>query len=405
MKTLESHSRRTYLTGAGAAVITALAGCSGGGSDSGSTPTQENSGNQGTTSGSTEAQQTYQLGVSLLGLQDIWLQSFAQAASWYAEDRDDIEVITANAELDASKQISDMKTFINSGVDGIISNPVDSSATVSPTEQAFNEDIPVMLAGTVTYSNMIPLFVGSPFLRQGRLCGESMIDALERKNGSPTGTVAIVNTPLSMNSSVQRRDGFKNAISNTDITVAQEIVTDATTSDAATKVTDYLRTNPDIDGIYATQLTTGAGVQTGLERADKRFPIGNENHIAHVMIDMNAPIKEAIANEYTDFAVLDTPLFYNPMAMNYMVEYLKAGKDESVLPNVGNEVTSDQLTIPAAQHSGQEIWGEPVWAPARVREFNHEGSTLYPHMFDSGTVVDQSNYDKDFLWPNIAANF
>lgn len=397
--TTGKRSRRSYMKYAGATIVAGLAGCAG--DESGSESTAQT----GTAPGTAEIQETYQLGVSLLGLQDIWLESFAQAASWYAEDRDDIEVMTANAELDPSKQISDMKTFINSGVDGIISNPVDSSATVSPTEQAFSEDIPVMLAGTVTYSDMIPLFVGSPFLRQGRLCGQSMIDALERKNGNAMGSVAIVNTPLSMNSSVQRRDGFRQAISDTDITVDQEIVTDATTSDAATKVTDYLRTDPDIDGIYATQLTTGTGVQIGLERAEKRNPIGSENHISHVMIDMNERIKEAIENEYTDYAVLDTPLFYNPMAMYYMLEYLKAGKDKSVLPNIGSEVSSNDLTIPAAQHNGQEIWSESVWAPARVREFNNEGSTLYPHMFDSGTVVDQSNYDAEFLWPNIASSF
>jgi len=96
-------------------------------------------------------------------------------------------------------------------------------------------------------------------------------------------------------------------------------------------------------------------------------------------------------------AAVDQPnYFYNPIAMHYMREYVENGNDNSVIPDVGDRVTSDSLTIESGQYKNTEMWSKPIWEPAEMREQNG-----HPWFRANSIVITQENYDQPFLWGNV----
>jgi ribose transport system substrate-binding protein len=413
-------NRRSYLKLAGTAGLAGLAGCAGGdgaGDDGSGGGSSGGSGGDGGSNGGTAtatptptttaaAATEWHLGISILGTQDIWLESLARSAQWYAQDRDDIRITVANAQVDVSKQVQDGLSLINSGVDGIVLSPLDSQTTARVADAAEEEDIAFFNTDSNTISPNVDFWVGFSNFEGAALAGEQMIKALEAQHGEPRGNILTVNGPLSSSILVERRDGFMSVMDQyDDVNVVQQINTDATESQAVQKVTSFLRTNQDIHGVYAPILTTASGALSAIERMDMKHKQGEEGHVAFVTIDANERLLEAITDNFVDFAILDTPLFFNPIAMSYMVDFLEAGQDPSVLPEIGTTVTADDLTIEPADHVGVTVWEEPVWAPANIIPFEQDGETLYPNFQIGGTVVDETNADEPFLWPNVAANF
>ncbi len=351
-------------------------------------------------------QDEWHLGVSILGTQDIWLESLARSAQWYAQDRDDIRITVANAQVDVSKQVQDGLRLLNSGVDGLILSPLDSESTARVADQAEEQGVPFFNTDSNTFSENVDFWVGFSNFNGAALAGEQLVKALERQHGEPRGKVLTVNGPLSSQILVERRDGFMSVMDEyPDIEVVGQLNTDATESEAVQKTTSFLRSNSDVNAIYTPILTTASGALAALERMNMKVKEGEDGHVSFVTIDANQRILEGLKNNFVDFSILDTPLFFNPIAMKYMVDFLNADQDPSVLPEIETTVTEDDLTIEPAEHVGVTVWEEPLWSPADIIPFEQDGETLYPHFQIGGTVVDETNADDPFLWPNVAANF
>jgi ribose transport system substrate-binding protein len=96
-------------------------------------------------------------------------------------------------------------------------------------------------------------------------------------------------------------------------------------------------------------------------------------------------------------AAVDQPnYFYNPIAMFFAKQFVEAGQDPSVIPEVGTEVSPDQVGIEPAMHKGVELWSESIWAPGEMRELNG-----HPWFRTNSIVITDENFDEPFLWGNV----
>ena len=85
------------------------------------------------------------VGVSMALFDDNFLTVLRNGIQKYA-DENGIEVQIEDAQNDVAKQLDQINNFIASGVDAIIVNPVDTSATQAMTDAAEAEGLPAELA-------------------------------------------------------------------------------------------------------------------------------------------------------------------------------------------------------------------------------------------------------------------
>jgi inositol transport system substrate-binding protein len=84
------------------------------------------------------------LGVSMALFDDNFLTVLRNGMVEYAESLEGVDIQVEDAQDDVGKQLDQINNFIASGVDGIIVNPVDTSATQAMTNAAESAGVPLV---------------------------------------------------------------------------------------------------------------------------------------------------------------------------------------------------------------------------------------------------------------------
>ncbi|PSP82282.1 hypothetical protein BRC83_09665 [Halobacteriales archaeon QS_1_68_17] len=346
---------------------------------------------------------SYHIGFAIMGLGgDPWMGAFRKGAEWYAQDMG-LELTVTDGEFDATKQINDVKTLLQQDVDAILTSPVQSDAAVTMVEDAAAENVPVFTANSTAATSEVPLFTAFGNADAASSAADTLASRLEQRYGSPEGTVVEVLLPQDSETFVQRHEGFESQISQyEDIEVISQLEYDQSQQDAANKITTQLQKDSDFDALYCPDLLSGLAAMTAFENEGVKHPIGNENHITTVGLDAGPSTLEAIRNDYFDAAIDQPNLFYAPITMKYVVDYLDADKDDSAIPDPGQEITADDLTISTGnKHDGIDPWKEPLWAPAQVTELEFDDG-MQTYFKTSQVVVTKENADVPYIWGNLA---
>jgi ABC-type sugar transport system substrate-binding protein len=338
---------------------------------------------------------------------DDWMTTWVKAGQWYAEDNG-IQLIVSNPGADPAKQQSQVQSMLESGIDGLILSPVDSQAAGQIVDICDGEDVPVINSNTMNVNPKSKMFVAFDNFAAAEICADLALEHLEEKYGEPQGEVLDVMGPQSLQTLVQRREGFENPLSEYDGITVHSIETDATRADAQSKVTDFLRTQDELDVAYAHNPNMMLGAQAAMDEFDLRVPRGNDGHVYSTLFAANPNIIDAIEDGYVDSALNQTPLSYGPISIEYMKRHLESGKDDSVLPETGTTVTDEDLELTGGEHLGVNPWERPLWAPADVIDVQEsfpsaEGS--YPYFKTNYLVVEESNAKEPWLWGNLARDY
>lgn len=403
----ERASRRVFLTTAAGLGAVSLAGCSGNGSggdggDSGSTSTESDTdGATDTESSSSDSGETLKIGYSNFTNGIPFEVMVRKAIEWYAADKDDIELVSTAGDGSTSQQISDCRNLLRQGIDGLIMTPADSNGTAVIPEEA---DVPVFSADIPVNSEQIGMHVGVDQMKYGRTGAQALIEAM-KQTWSDVDEYKVLEVQMTQDNSnsVLRSRAFNNVISESDVaTVTEKIVISGfSASEVASKVSSWLQSDPELHGAFGNWAGGPQGVMTAFEQQDMKVPRSEDGHIPIASLDANASIIDALKNGYVD-RVADQPvMFYGPLALHYMEEYLR--NDESALPDIGNTVTTDSVTITGGQHQGVDVWQDQHWAPAEVREFiTFDREPLNsPFLTTQVPVITEDNADAPFLWGNI----
>ncbi len=203
------------------------------------------------------AAQAQTIGVSMALFDDNFLTVLRNGIQGFA-DQKSVDVQIEDAQNDVSKQLDQINNFIASGVDAIIVNPVDTSATQAMSDAAASANVPLV------YVNRQPVnldtlpdnqaFVGSNEVESGTLEAFQICQDL-RAAGKTAGAKGYILIGELQNQSAIQRTKDVHDVLNMDMCSFISIIDEQTANyqrdEAQDLVTNWLSTGEHFDAIFS----------------------------------------------------------------------------------------------------------------------------------------------------------
>lgn len=231
-----------------------------------------------------------------------------------------VKLLTANAQSQFSKQISDVQDLIAKGADLLVIAPLNSDGWGPVLRSAAAKQIPIVTIDrkiNATACKDYVSFIGSDFVEQGKRAADQMIEATGGK-----GKVAILLGAAGNNVTTERTKGFKDQIKAK--APGLQVVFEQTGEFAREKgqqVTEQLiQSNPGITGIYAENDEMGLGAVNALKGAGKKA-----GDVKIVTIDGTRNAVQGIVDGWIDGVIESNPRF-GPLAFQTLDTFTKGEK-------------------------------------------------------------------------------
>ena len=257
------------------------------------------------------------IGYSAPFLSDPFQAIMADITTKGAEDAGLDLLPVANANADAGKQISDIRTFLSQGAKGLIVVPVDSDAIIPALNAAAEKSVKVVSIDLGPAGGSLAMIVRADNSRMG----EESCKVMGKAVGGKGKVLSLLGDQASINGR-DRTTGFNDCMKAEfpDIEVIEQPTywkTETATSAAQTIVSS----TPDLAGIYMqSDSVMLAGVLNVLKSADKLKKVGEEGHIPLVSIDGTPYALDKIREGMLDAAVSQPLESY----VKYGLQYLQA---------------------------------------------------------------------------------
>jgi ribose transport system substrate-binding protein len=175
--------------------------------------------------------------------------------------------VQAPAKFDATQQTPLVTGVLANKPAAVLIAPTDDKALAGPMKQLKDAGIKVIEVDTKLEDSSIAVSTISSNNEQG---GAKAAETLAKLTAGKTGSVLVLNTKAGTSTTDARAKGFEGAIKNyPNLKYIGQQYTDNEPDQAASKVTATLAANPDLIGVFATNLNTGEGAATGLRNAGK----------------------------------------------------------------------------------------------------------------------------------------
>ncbi|GAA4968961.1 ABC transporter substrate-binding protein [Kineococcus glutinatus] len=246
---------------------------------------------------------TITMGFAQVGAESGWrtantksIQESAKAAG--------IELKFSDAQQKQENQIKAIRSYIQQKVDVIAFSPVVETGWDSVLQEAKRAKIPVILTDRAVDSEdetLYETFIGSDFVEEGKKAGEWLVQEV---GTAETNVVELQGTTGAAPAN-DRRDGFEEAVSGSpNIKVIASQTGDFTRSGGKEVMEAFLKSNPDIDVVYAHNDDMGLGAIEAIEAAGK-VP-GQDIKI--ITVDAVKDGMQALADGKINFIVECSPL-------------------------------------------------------------------------------------------------
>jgi ABC-type sugar transport system substrate-binding protein len=209
------------------------------------------------------------IGVSMDKFDDNFLTVLRNGMADYAKTQPGVTLQIEDAKDDVSKQLSQVQNFIANGVDAIIVNPVDTSATAAITKAAADAGVPLV------YVNRQPAdvdklgpkaaFVASNEAESGTLEAKQICKLLGGK-----GNILVMEGVLSNQSAVQRTQDVHEVISTPDcsgIKVVAEQTANYDRTQAQNLMTNWLSKGMKFDAVVSNNDEMAIGALQAMKSA------------------------------------------------------------------------------------------------------------------------------------------
>jgi ABC-type sugar transport system substrate-binding protein len=208
------------------------------------------------------------LGFSQVGSESGWraantksIQSAAKAAG--------IDLKFSDAQQKQQNQIAAIRSYIQQRVDVIAFSPVVASGWDSVLREAKRAKIPVVLTDRAVDSKdktLYKTFLGSDFVKEGRLAGEWV--AKKYKNTKSTVNIVVLEGTTGSSPAIDRKNGFAKAIKgNPKLKIIASQTGEFTRAKGKEVMTAFLKANPKIDLLFAHNDDMGLGAIEAIEAA------------------------------------------------------------------------------------------------------------------------------------------
>ena len=274
----------------------------------------------------------------------------------------------ANAAGDPGKQITDVQTLVNQGIDGLLLIVSDSDAIKPALDYAEKRDVPVVVIDQPPNAGKVFMIVRADNVAMGT----DACKALGEKVGG-SGKVLEIQGDLSGLAGQQRTQGFNDCIKK-DYPKISVISKEAHWSgdEAATVARTVLSTNPDIKGVYIHSDSVYASpLVTVLKSLGKLKPEGDPKHLAVVSIDGTSFALQQVKKGFFDTVVSQPADQYAKLA----ADYIRAAVDGKT------------FKVGPSDHNSQIV------------EFGNSGN-LADNL--PAVIVTKENVDEPTLWGNAS---
>jgi ribose transport system substrate-binding protein len=275
--------------------------------------------NQGSSSSSSSKQYTIAL---ILPIQGVPFYNMVQkGVEAEAKVKGATVQVSGPQQWDPNQQSQVVDAVIAKKVDAIIISPCDNQVLIAPLKRANDAGIKIITVdtfigdgdytrGDVTF----PIaYIGSDNVKGGQIAGEALIKAI-----GGNGQVYIQNNAPGASTSIQRSQGFRQAIAATNgaVTVVAENFDGGDISKATAQTSAILQRYPNLVGIFGATAYSAEGAAAAVKNAHKSGII----KVAHFDSSQQAIID--LRNGIVDLVIGQLPSQMGKIAVDYAISAL-----------------------------------------------------------------------------------
>lgn len=227
-----------------------------------------------------------------------------------------VQVITADAEDTAAKQMAIVEDFIARGVDGVLISPIGADALVPAIEALHEARIPVATVDRMVRGGDVLVHVGADNVRGGELAAQYIIQRL----GGKGSVIELEGTP-GASPAIDRKRGFDAAIRKAGIALLASQAADFQRAKGQTVMENLLQVHREFSAVYAANDEMILGAIEAME-AHHMDPAA----VVTVGYDAIPDALEYIRAGRLDATVEQYPGRQASTALRILVEYLREGK-------------------------------------------------------------------------------
>jgi inositol transport system substrate-binding protein len=179
-----------------------------------------------------------------------------------------VQIQFVEAQGDIGKQLNQIQTFISQGIDAIIVNPVDTTATPKMTKLVTEAGIPLVYVNLQPAEETLPkgvAYVGSPEIMSGKLEGEAIAKLLNNK-----GNVVIMMGELATQAAVRRTEGIEKVVAqHPEMKIVGKQTANWRRNEAIDLMNNWLVAGTKIDAVAANNDEMAIGAILALQQAGK----------------------------------------------------------------------------------------------------------------------------------------
>ena len=310
---------------AGLVLAGGLAGC---GSNSGS--------------GGSDGSGDITMGFAQVGAESGWRTANTKSIQASAKEAG-IDLKFSDAQQKQENQIKAIRSYIQQKVDVIAFSPVVETGWDTVLQEAKRAKIPVVLTDRAVDSedkSLYKTFLGSDFVAEGEKAGQWLVDNADDSDVNKDGTIQVVELQGTTGAApaIDRKEGFEDKTSaNPDIKIVASQTGDFTRDGGKKVMESFLKSQKDIDVVYAHNDDMGLGAIEAIEAAGKKPGVD----VKIITIDAVKDGMTALAEGKINFIVECNPLL-GPQLMD-LAKKVVAG-EEVPARVVTKETTFDQET-------------------------------------------------------------
>lgn len=214
--------------------------------------------------------------------------------------------------FDATLQTPLLAAVVQSKPDAILIAPNDRTAMIGPIQDAISAGIAVFTVDTKIESDIALANIASDNVEGGKMAAKALGDLLGGK-----GSVFVTNTIAGVSTTDQRQQGFEEGLKaypNIKYLGAQYNNDDPTT--AASQTSAILQANPDLAGIFGTNLFGAEGAATAVREA------GKQGAIKIVGFDAGPKQVQDLKDSIVDVLIAQHPYDIGATAVKMAIDYL-----------------------------------------------------------------------------------
>jgi ribose transport system substrate-binding protein len=169
-------------------------------------------------------------------------------------------------EFDAAQQTPIVNGVVASKPDAILIAPTDVKAMIAPIQQAVDAGIKVIFVDTVVEADLAESEIATDNLESGRVAAKALVELMPKP-----APVMVVNVKPGISTTDQRQQGFEEAIKKeSGFKYLGGEYSNNEPAKAASIVTSTIQAEPDLGGIFATNIFSAEGSATGLRQSGNK---------------------------------------------------------------------------------------------------------------------------------------